>query len=662
MQSSHSFYRQAAFKRSAQEGELKLKEAIAQGTAGNYPAAVAILEEIISEYEGPPEAFLYLGRALHSLQNYSRALAAFNDYITLKPRSPEGYLFAGRTCMVLRFYPRAVQYLEKALAKNKKNGDTMALLGTALLKARHSRAAVEMLQQAVEIEPENKRIYRAYLNALFIRAVRVCRSADYELGIQMLRFVLENGRDGPLLRLELGRAARELGFLEEAAEHYSQALAFSPGDPMIRWYRASAYMELERKTEALEDLSIIRSQGIQLPDLPWNSVLVDRFMISSLLEEGQWRRAADACRDWLKKRAAVPGIHAMYAEAQRNLKNYPAAENHLYRALETDGESLQLWYALILTAWEGGDLKTLKKALYTAKKLGGDKDVLSRFSILYESETSPDPQRVVTLLQKAVHTMGPEPELMYALGKVYLQTGLLDAAESWFTKTLTLQETHEKAALALIAAREALFEEGKAGSGKTLARSYRDYLEKWPDNRSIRRDEALFLVKTCEYELAAKKLEALLAWDPANPGLRRILAYSYRKLGNYRSAAVYLRALLKERPRDIKLLLEYAGCIERSGGIRYAKVILEKAASYFTASSEIPTALGLLAYREGNLEKAFGYLLNAAERNPNDPRPFRWMSVIAEKKGDKPGAERYSREYRRIIQNSAQRKKRKLQK
>jgi tetratricopeptide (TPR) repeat protein len=651
MQNRHSFYRQAAFKRSSQEGEKKLREAIAAGNKKDYPAAVAVLEEIVSEYEGPAEAFLYLGRALHALQNFSRALAAFNDYIALKPRSAEGYFFAGRTCLVLGFYPRAVHYLEKALKRDKKNSEIMALLGTALLKARHSRGAVEMLQQAVEAAPENERIYRAYLNALFIRAVRVCRNEDHELGRQMLRFVLENGRDGPLIRLELGRTSRELGLLEEAAEHYSKALEFSPEDPMIRWYRASIYMELDRKTEALEDLSIIRSQGAPLPDLPWNSVLVDRFMINSFLEEGQWRRAADSCRDWLKKRGTDPSIHAMYAEAQRNLKNYPASENHLFRALEEDKESLPLWYALMLSAWEGKNLKTLKKALYTAKKLGGDGNILSRFSILYESESSEDPPRVITLLQKAVHTLGPEPELMYALGKAYLKTGLLEEAVSWFSKTLLLRPSHEEAHLGLIAARESLL--GEKTGAEELALSYRNYLEQWPDNRAIRRDEALFLVKTCEYEKASKKLEALLAWDSSNPGLRRVLAYTYRKQGNYRSAAVYLRALLKERPRDVRLLLEYSGCIERSGAVQYARVILEKANSYFAASSEIPTALGLLSYREGNPERAFEYLLDAASRNQKDPRPFRWMYLIAKKKGDIQGAERYEREYQRVLHNSS---------
>jgi tetratricopeptide (TPR) repeat protein len=653
------FFRQAALKRSAQEGEARLKEAIVLGNKRKYQESIAVLEEIICEYEGPPLAFLYLGRAQHTVKNYSRALAAFNDYISIAPRSAQGYFFAGRTCLVLGFFPRAVQYLEKALKLDKKNPDVMALLGTALLHSRRSGAAVEILQKAVEIAPENPRIYRAYLNALFIRGIRLSRTGNFELALQMLKFVLDNGRDGPLLRLELGRASRELGLPEEAEQHYTHALEFSPNDPMIRWYRSSIYLELGKKIDAIEDISFIRSQGANVPDLPWNTELADRFIIYSLLEEGHWRRAADACRDWLKKRDAEPEIHAMYAEAQRNLKNFTAAENHLRRALEitpitTAGEqTLHLWYALMLTAWEGRNLKTLKKALYAAKKIGGDKDILSRFSILYESENSDDVDRVITLTQKAVHTMGPEPELMYALGKAYLDAGLLEAAESWFSKTIFIRSKHEEARLGIIAVREAFFSEGKPKAADALAAAYQEYLDLWPDNRAIRRDEALFLVKICEYEAASKKLEALLAWDPSNPGLRRVLAYSYRKLGKFRQSAVFLRTLLKEKPDDIRLLLEYCGCIERSGSSQYAKMILEKATNFFPDSTEIPSALGIMAYREGNLERAFEQLREAASRNKNDPKPYLWMHRICQKKGDLEGAARYSREYQRILKKSA---------
>jgi Flp pilus assembly protein TadD len=124
-------------------------------------------------------------------------------------------------------------------------------------------------------------------------------------------------------------------------------------------------------------------------------------------------------------------------------------------------------------------------------------------------------------------------------------------------------------------------------------------------------------------------------------------------LGNYRSAAVYLRALLKERPKDTRLLIEYCGCIERAGGSGYARLILEKAAAYFENSSDISIALGLLAFREGQLEKSFDYLREASSRDKKDPRPYRWMHLIAKKKGDLQGAERFEREYRRILKNSA---------
>ena len=172
----------------------------------DYKTAITILEEIVSEYEGPAEAFLFLGRALHMVKDYSRALATFNDYIALKPRAAAGYFFAGRPCLVLGFYHQAVRFFEQALKRDTKNTITMSFLGLAHMKARHSQAAVDLFQAAVEAAPDNKRIYRAYLNALFIRGVRLCRLEEYDLGSQMLRFVLENSkesgfRSGPLLHL-----------------------------------------------------------------------------------------------------------------------------------------------------------------------------------------------------------------------------------------------------------------------------------------------------------------------------------------------------------------------------------------------------------------------------------------------------------------------------
>ena len=638
----------------------KLRAASEAGKKGNYRQAVKILGELLSETDAPPEAWLLLGRSFHALKEYSRALAAFNDYIQHRPKAGEGYLFAGRTYLTLGMAYRAVPFLRKALENNPGDSRTKAILGTAYLKSKNSQAALEILQEAVESAPDDKRIYRAYLNSLLVRGIRLCDIEDYDLGLQMLRFVLSNGAeagfpDNTFLRLQLGRAARETGNLEEALEHFTQALKHTKdttnsfGDRRIRWSRASILMAFGRSAEAGKEIEKIRSRDADVPELPWNSELVDLFMIRSFLETKEWRKAAGLCREWLRNRDDRPMIRMLCAEALRNLSDYEAAHNHLLRALEKEPGELEFWYADILVTWEGKNYKALKKALRAAESLGGDPDIIKRFTILCQTRTSKDTQGNITLLQNAIRSLGPEPELMYALGEAYMKVGLLAEARNWFKKTVSLKSNHEKAWLGEIAAVEALLASAEpaprnAPGTADLGSLYEVYLAQWPDNLSLRRERAMFLVKTFEYTEAALELEKLLAWEPSNPSLRRVLAYAYRKTGRYREAAVFLKSLLKEKPRDIGLLLEYSGCLERAGAAKYAVAVLEKARELFTSSADISLALGILTSRQKNTEKAFDYLREASLLNDNDPRPYEWMADISRKSGDSGGGMYYAKE------------------
>jgi len=382
-------------------------------------------------------------------------------------------------------------------------------------------------------------------------------------------------------------------------------------------------------------------------------------MIRSLLTDGEWRRASEACRAWLRTRDSKPFIRALYAEALRNLGNFEAAHNHLQRALEDEPKELEFWYADILVSWEGKDYQALRKALRAVKSLGGDENLVKRFTILCQVKTSEDLENNITLLQKAVKSLGPEPELMYLLGEAYLKIGLLEEAASWFKKTINLKNNHENAYLGEIAVLEALLAEGGTDSlqtGKQLLSFYMAYLSKWPDNPNIRRDLALFYIKTFEYAKAASELEKLLVWEPANPSLRRVLAYSYRKTGRYREAALFLKSLLKEKPNDLGLIIEYAGCLERAGAVKYARAILLKAREFFdrtakpskalnfVGSAAISLALGVLSYREREIEKAFDYLREAAALAPIDPRPYEWMAIIAKRIGEADKCDYYEKE------------------
>jgi tetratricopeptide (TPR) repeat protein len=386
-------------------------------------------------------------------------------------------------------------------------------------------------------------------------------------------------------------------------------------------------------------------------------------MIRSFLETGEWRRSADCSRLWIKQYGHEPLIHAMYAEAQRNLRNFRSAFNHLEQAIKTEPRNIHLWYEQLMTAWEAEDWKAMEKSLRNIERISGQDDTFRRFNTLLKVQTTQDNKEAVALLQKAIGSMGPEPELMYALGENYLKTGLTDLALNWFKKTVTVQETHEKAWLGIISCLEALATAppggvtgllSKAGRQEEARRAqeiagelrttYDRYIKRWPDNFQIRRDKALYLIRAGEYAEAAGELEALLAWEPSNFSLRRVLAYAYRKTGRYREAAVYLKPMLRENPGAVDILLEYTGCLERTGASHYAVVLLEKARIQIKKNGEIPMALSLLYAKEEKKKKAFALLMEAVALNKKDPRPYQLMAKLAAQKGDKAGAKKYQRE------------------
>jgi tetratricopeptide (TPR) repeat protein len=261
---------------------------------------------------------------------------------------------------------------------------------------------------------------------------------------------------------------------------------------------------------------------------------------------------------------------------------------------------------------------------------------------------------------------------MCSLAEAYLKVGLLEEAASWFKKTISLKKSHENAWLGQIAAMEAIHASGK-GNTDELALLYEEYLRVWPGNLNIRRDRAMFLIKTFHYAEASGELEQLLVWEPSNPSLRRVLAYTYRKTGRYREAAVLLKALLKENPRDSGLIIEYSACLDRAGAAYYALELLAKAKEFFENSNmgpneprgskklksplkskgflkqisflepksslepricDICLALGVINYRQKNVEKSFDFFREAAAINKADPRPYEWMATIARKNGE----------------------------
>lgn len=620
------------------------QDAVRAGARRDYGEAIRLLEDVLSRSDDFPEALLYLGRARHACGEFGRAAASFTDYLNQHPKSAAVRLYLGRTYIAAGLPRRAIPILLEAEKRRPDDPSVAAMLALAYLKARNSAKAVQAFERAVQLAPADARVYRGYVNALLVRGIRLARSGDGDLAAQMLGFVVDNGADGVLARLELGRIHLEAGDPRSALAQYDRAVEFEPNDPQLRWYRASALMALNEAAAARDELEKIRTLGADVPDLQWNAQLVDRFMIAGLLSASRWRKAAAACSQWLKKFGSDPAIHAMYAEALRGLGEYETAENHARRAIAASRGEAGLHYGLLLLLWEKEDWRGLKAELPIARRLGCDEDVLVRFAALLASKTDPDDKTVVALVQEAIRRTGPAPELMFALASRYLRLGLTDLAEPWYRKTLAVAAGHERAALGLIAALERSAAEKAPGAKAKLFEAYEEYIAAFPSNKAIIREFALYLVKDRLYAKAIPQLETLLAWEPANRTLRRLLAYSYRKTERFRDAAVVLKSLLKEQPRDASSLLDLAHCLDKTGATAYSISLLKSAVDFFPALGTPALALGILLSRAGKAEEAAAAFREAAARAPDDPRPLRRLEALYRKSGIDEFAEKYAAE------------------
>ena len=639
--------------------------AIEAGQNRDYHSAVKLLTHVVSQTDGFPQALLYLGRSYHALGQFDKAVQVLEFYLKIAPGSEPGHFFLGRTYLALNYPERAIEKLGYVVRINPKFSAALGLLGFAYLKMRKSALAVKYLEKALELDPDNERLFTAYLNALLVKALRLSARKQYEEAESIFLFILKNRNDNILAHIHLARIYRELGNSRGALSHYEQVSRLSPNDPVVPLLKAVIHLQSGDTHSALKELeatpydpaSILSGQGTGVSDNPLITLgadvdpsLLERFFAFSLFRDGRHHESIDFCRRLLRKDYRDADVHGIMAESLMRLNEYEKARNHYLRSVEYSQDVLEYRYGLTLAMWELRDLEGVKKQVNRIRRMQPEDQTARYFAILCQAENNETPRETITELQNMIRRMGPDVNLMSALGRQYLINAMPELSEGWFKRSLDMDEKHRDSYLALI---RAYMEMEKKDAAREV---YGNYFRVFPRDWSVRREYIRLLISLKDFENASEELFALLSKVPHNRGIKKSLARCYTKMKRFQEAAILYKDLLRDDVDSISLLRSLTYCMGRMDNSASAIELLEGALKYHGERPEILMPLGVLYSRKADYEKAKTIFRQLTALGPKNWKVYHNLAMLYRRTGQEIFAKKFFDTARRYREETKEKK------
>lgn len=615
------------------EIQMLIEQAVQTGIKRDYTAACKILEGALlakSEFLKEHTTYLYkiyllLCRAYTALHKAAHAIFYGKQCTALPDADAQSYFFLGRAYHTGNDYNKAIEAFQKSLELQPNTLTTLAFLAQSYLKAKMAEEAVATFETALKLAPNNKRLNNAYLNSLFVLAVRNFKNGSYELARQMFTFIINNNVDGVAPRLYLAHTLKALHAYPEALTQYEAASVFAPDDPAFQWYKALTLLQMHEVEAAAE---VLASVGLQIEGDSMTEQFLALGVVRQHIQKGDWAKAIIAGRLYMKSFGASVEMHLLLAEAQKNLKKINLSLNHYSRALELDAENPLIYYAIMELLTEHYRWDSMQKCILIAEKISGiDPDDLYYYKVITAAHIDNPPEEVLPHLQALVQSekYAGNRFVYNALGICYVKLGLADIAVHWYEKSLAIDPQNEEAQIGLIACAEQL------DNSAALAQNYASYFQSYPTNIPLRREYISFLNKSENWAELVQQLEILS--KQTKEAHTNDLAFALRKNGEYRRAAILYRDMLKAAPHETMPLHNFVYCLDKLGQTTAALNLLQLARNTFGENQDTMIIEGILNLHCNRSEAAIRLFQYVAEKDPTNEVACRYLEQIKCKSG-----------------------------
>ncbi len=214
--------------------------------AGNYAAAEAEFKLILAE------ASERLGKIYSAQGNYEASVASFETANSTRPGSSNALIDLSIAYFHLGQFAKGVEPLQRVIAGDAKNAAAHHMLGKTYFMMGEFDKAGRELEETLRLTPGD-------YDAEYTLGLAFLKRKDVAKAKELYERMAERLGSRPALRVLIGRAYRETGFLPESIEEFKKAIALDPKFPRVHYYLGLTYLYKDgaaRIPDAMEEFRI----------------------------------------------------------------------------------------------------------------------------------------------------------------------------------------------------------------------------------------------------------------------------------------------------------------------------------------------------------------------------------------------------------------------
>jgi tetratricopeptide (TPR) repeat protein len=548
-------------------------------SAGNFAAAEAEFKIILAE------SYLRLGRIYTAQGKYQPAADALKIATSIRPGSTDGLVDLSIAYFHLNQFEKAVGPVQRAVAADARNAAAHHMLGKSYFMMGQFEKAADELKTTLKLAPGD-------YDAEYTLGLAYLKRKDVAAARQLYDQMVQRLGNRPALRVLIGRAYRETGFLPESIEEFKAAIALDPRFPRVHYYLGLTYLYKDgaaRIPDAMEEFKVELAAN---PD----EYFANFYLGILYIMDRKWDEAIVLLEKAIRQQPNNPDPYFHLGQAYQGAGKHQQAVDVLQKTIALTPSLDHNDYQVTTAHYRLG--QSLLKVGRTAE---GEKE-LQTSAELKSKGFKMDEKKVGAFLSG---TRPPDQEgnLVKAEGVVaeplaldLKMTEKLKAEETLFSKFAAAAYN----SIGLLRAEQQDFREA--------ASQFAEAAKLNPSQPGLNYNLGLAYYKSEAYKAAIPALESELKVNESNIGIKQLLGLSYFMTENYAKAAALLEAVVAVKTQDAGLYYPYALSLLKDGKIEAANRAIEQMVLVGGDSPQVHILMSQANYERGDTAKALAEL------------------------------------------------------